>query len=134
MDVSGSGFTIGTPIITTGGPPPADSGPGFQESLEAAATRAADFSPTERATYVRAMVSRSLEMKVGGRTVADVRVALPEFGRDYPHLLEMLFQPSFDPQNLQTMLHMLDRMGQGSLTQHQASVIVGQRVFEKAKK
>ena len=134
MPLSGSNITVGQPILTTGGPPPADSGPGFQESLETAATRPMDFSPAERATYVRAMVSRSLEMKAGGRTVEQVKVALPEFGRDYPHLLEMLFEPEFDPQNLQTMLHMLDRMGQGSLTQHQASVIVGQRVFEKAKK
>jgi len=42
--------------------------------------------------------------------------------------------PQHDKQLLTTMIAMLDRMGEGSLTQHQASMIVGQRLFDKLKK
>jgi hypothetical protein len=78
------------------------------------------------------MVKLAGELKIAGRTVEEIKERVPEFARDYPNLFETVTQPgSYDPTNLQTMLAMLDRMGQGSLNHHQATVIVGKRLAEK---
>jgi len=85
----------------------------------------------ERATYVRAMVKRAEAYKEEKLTVQQIKERLPEFARDYPNLLEaVLSDEPYHKNSLQTMMTMLDRMGEGSLTQHQASVIVGQRLVE----
>lgn len=110
---------------------PPSEGPSIEESLRTAETRSLDFPATERALYIRAMVSRAQELKAAGRSIDDIRGQLPEFARDYPHLFDTVTGPEFDPINLQTMLAMLDRMGQGSLNHHQATVIVGQRLAQK---
>lgn len=117
----------------SGGPPrnPLDA-----ETITDAARRAAAaptlFSPKERAAYVRAMVARVLEYRRERKTVAEIQERLPEFAEEYKHLFEMLTAPEgFDQQNLTIMLAMLDRMGQGALSQHEASIIVGKRLFDK---
>ncbi len=106
------------------------------ESIEDATARAVNaptlFNPKERAAYVRAMVARVLEYRRERKSAEDIRERLPEFAEEYKHLFEMLTAPEgFDQQNLTVMLAMLDRMGQGALTQHEASVIVGKRLFDK---
>lgn len=112
--------------------PPQDTGPTFQESMAAAQTRGLDFPAAERASYVRAMVKCAIEYKEEGRSIAEIRERLPEFVRDYPNLFEMVTQEGgYDRNNLQTMLTMLERMGAGNLNQHQATVIVGQRLAQK---
>ena len=113
-------------------PPPAIDAQSIEEATREAATRPLDFSPNERALYVRTMIQRVKEYQQAGRSVAEIRQLLPEFLRDYPHLFETLTQPGgYDEANLRVMLSMLDRMGAGNLNQHQASVIVGQRLYEK---
>ena len=122
---------------TSGNQPPAGGPPGLdRQSIEEASrdaeSRPLDFLPTERAAYVRAMVQRVTEFQAAGRTTDEIKERLPEFARDYSHLFEMITQPGgYDRQNLHTMLALLDRMGQGGLNQHQASVIVGQRLLQK---
>jgi hypothetical protein len=106
------------------------------ESIEDATARAVNaptlFNPKERAAYVRAMVNRVIEYRRERKSAEDIRERLPEFAEEYKHLFEMLTAPEgFDQQNLTVMLAMLDRMGQGGLTQHEASVIVGKRLFDK---
>jgi arginine/lysine/ornithine decarboxylase len=113
-------------------PPPAIDAQTIEEATREASARPLDFSPSERALYVRTMVQRVTEFKRAGRSTADIRQLLPEFVRDYPHLFETLTQEGeYDEANLRVMLSMLDRMGAGNLNQHQASVIVGQRLYEK---
>ncbi len=104
-------------------------------SIRAAAAEAANretaFPAKERAEYVRAMVKRAEVYKKDGYTLEQIKERLPEFGRDYPNLLEMVVSDEpYHKQTLTTMLAMLDRMGEGSLSQHQASVIVGQRLVQ----
>jgi hypothetical protein len=114
------------------GPPGPPSGPSFQESLREAEARGVEFPAAERAAYIRAMVKRVTEFKQEGKTVEQIQERLPEFAKEYPHLFVMLTQgEGYDAANLQTMLAMLDRMGQGGLNTHQASVIVGQRLASK---
>ena len=104
----------------------------FQRASERAATQPLQFNPGERASYVRAMVNRVLEYRREGKSVNDIKGYLPEFAEEYKHLFEMLTMPEgYDARNLQIMLGMLDQMGRGNLSQHEASVIVGKRLFEK---
>ena len=133
-DISGS-VTLAAPVRTqrtarTG--PPQDTGPSLEDSLREAEVRPLDFPAAERAAYVRAMVTRTLQFKREGRSIEAIREALPEFARDYGHLFEMITgEDGFDTNHLNMMLTMLDRMGQGSLTHHQATTIVGDRTMKK---
>ena len=112
--------------------PPAHTGPTIQEAIAEARTRPLDFPAKERATYVRAMVKRIKELKAAGRTVKQIEEQLPEFKRDHPYLFEMVTEnDSYDEASLETMLSMLDRMGDGGLNHHQAATIVGQRLASK---
>lgn len=132
MPESGNDVSGNRPVRSPFSRPPQDTGPTFQESLATAQTRGLDFPAAERASYVRAMVKRAIDYKTEGRGIAEIRGLLPEFVRDYPNLFEMVTQEEgYDRNNLQTMLAMLERMGQGNLNQHQATVIVGQRLAQK---
>ncbi len=107
-----------------------------RESYESAVARAAQeqiqFDPKERSKYVRAMVARVLEYRRERKSVDEIKERLPEFAEDYKHLFEMITAPEgFDQRNLDIMLAMLDRMGSGVVSQHEASVIVGKRLFEQ---
>ena len=111
--------------------PPRDTGPSIEDSLREAESRSLDFPAAERAIYIRAMVKRTQELRAAGRSLDDIKALLPEFVRDYPHLFETVTGSEFDQSTLQTMLLMLDRMGEGQLNHHQATVIVGKRLAQK---
>lgn len=109
-----------------------EDGPSIEEAISDAQSRPLDFPAAERAVYVRSMVKRVQELKSSGRTAYEIKNLLPEFVRDHPYLFEMITEhDDFDQASLNTMLTMLERMGQGSINHHQATVIVGQRLAEK---
>ena len=112
------------------GPPP-DTGPSIEDSIRDAQARSLDFPATERATYIRAMVHRAQEFREQDMAADEIKEKLPEFARDYPHLFDSAITPDFDQGTLQTMLAMLERMGQGTLNHHQATVIVGKKLAQK---
>lgn len=106
-----------------------------RNSIQSAAADAANqqhaFDAKARSVYIRAMVKRCEEFQSQGLNVESIKEKLPEFARDYPTLFETV--TSSDPYHktsLRTMLAMLDRMGDGNLSQHQASVIVGERLLQ----
>lgn len=104
---------------------------GIQAAAAEAATRQHTFSAKERAAYVRAMVNRCEAYKTDGLSTEAIKERLPEFARDFPHLFESVTgTEEYHKKSLQTMLTLLDRMGEGDLSQHQASVIVGQRLVQ----
>ena len=104
---------------------------GIQQAAREAETQDTGFPAKERAAYVRAMVTRCEAYKNRGLSKEDVQERLPEFARDYPNLFEtVMSNEPWSKQSLTTMLALLDRMGEGSLSQHQASVIVGQRLVQ----
>jgi hypothetical protein len=107
-----------------------------RESYESAAAVASatkhEFNAKDRAMYVRSMVVRTHEYIRERRSVNEIKDLLPEFVRDYKHLFDMITDPAgYDASNLQVMLAMLDHMDSGNLTQHDASVIVGKRLYSK---
>jgi len=104
---------------------------GIQAAAAEAATRQHTFSAKERADYIRAMVKRCEAYKIDALSIEAIKERLPEFARDYPQLFEMVTgTEEYHKNSLQTMLSMLDKMAAGDLSQHQASVIVGQRLVQ----
>lgn len=101
------------------------------ERMAEAASRPLDFQPKERAQYIRDSLALIETYQSQGLTTEQIKEKVPTFVRDYKNLFEMVTQPGgYNKQSLKTMLVMLDRMGSGELSQHQASVIVGQRLAD----
>jgi len=104
----------------------------YKSAARVAAQTPHEFNAKERAIYVRAMVTRTQEYLKERRTVDEIKELLPEFVRDYKHLFDMVTDPNgYDKSNLDIMLAMLDHMDSGNLSQHDASVIVGKRLYSK---
>ncbi len=102
-----------------------------REAMEEAANRPLDFLPKERAQYVRDCIALIELYQSQQMTTEEIKIKMPTFVEHYKNLFEMVTQPGgYNKQSLKTMLAMLDRMGTGELTQHQASVIVGQRLAD----
>ena len=83
-----------------------------------------------RATYLRDMVAKVKELKQSGKTMDEIKTQTGGFHLQYPSLFKMLSKDVYDEAAIRTMLYMLEKMGTGELSQHQASVIVGQRLHD----
>lgn len=84
-----------------------------------------------RATYVKAQVERVKAMKEAGKSAEEIKAEVSRFAEDYPALFKMLMSSeTFNEASLKTMLALLERMGTGEMSQHQASVVVGQRLHD----
>jgi hypothetical protein len=69
------------------------------------------------------------EGKLMGEAEQDPR--LTQFVASYPALFKMLFKIDINNEaSLRTMMSLLERMGTGQMTQDQASVVVGQRLYD----
>lgn len=104
----------------------------LRESIAEAEAAPLNFMPKERAIYVRTMIATIEQYQSEGKTTEEIKERVPEFARDYKNLFEAATDPSgYSKQNLKTMLALLERMGEGSLSQHQASVIVGKKLADQ---
>jgi hypothetical protein len=104
----------------------------IERASRAAANQRHTFNAADRATYVRSMVQRVAEYRAQRKTAEEIKELLPEFVRDYKNLFEMITSPDgYNQQDLAIMLNMLQHMHTGSLSQHEASVIVGKRLYER---
>lgn len=101
------------------------------ERMAEAANRPLDFQPKERAQYVRDSIALVEVYQQQGFSTEQIKEKVPTFVQHYKNLFDMITMPGgYNKQSLKTMLVMLDKMGAGELTQHQASIIVGQRLAD----
>lgn len=104
----------------------------LRDSIAEAEQAPLNFMPKERAAYVRSMIALIETLQSEGKTVEQIKERVPEFARDYENLFKAATSgEAFNKQNLKTMLALLDRMGEGQLSQHQASVIVGKKLADQ---
>ena len=97
---------------------------------EVAATEATKFDATERSAFIRSHIDQIKAMIKSGHSVDDIKSVFPDFSEQYPNLLEMLLRPGgFDENSLSLMIRMLEKMGQGKASQHEASIQVGQHLL-----
>lgn len=95
------------------------------EAIAEAKTRDLDFDPAERSISVKQNILRMVEMMRIGKTEQQIREELAPFVEQYPELFKKVLSND-DLTPLQNMMNLMDRMAAGSLSQHDASVIVGQ--------
>jgi hypothetical protein len=96
-----------------------------------AANEPTRFNATERSAFIRSNVQQVRRMVNEGRySIDDIKAIFPEFSEQYPNLLEMLTRPGgYDERSLNLMINMLDKMGAGRASQHEASIQVGQHLL-----
>lgn len=100
---------------------------GVLAASEEAAKAPTLFNPRERAAYVKDRVLEIRRLRSLGQTDEQIKTAAGSFVEQYPTLFQMAVEPHFDMNQFTLMLGLLDRMG-GGMSQHQASVIVGQKL------
>ena len=94
---------------------------------EKAATESTRFNATERSEFVKNHVDKIKMMIQSGHSIDDIKGVFPDFSEQYPHILEMITRPNgYDQRSLDIMINMLNKMGQGRASQHEASIQIGQ--------
>ena len=98
---------------------------------EKAATEPTRFNASERSTFIKDhIVKITTVLKSGNSSLDDIKSVFPEFCEQYPNILEMITRPGgYDQRSLDMMLIMLEKMGSGKASQHEASIQVGQHLL-----
>jgi hypothetical protein len=97
---------------------------------EKAANEPTRFNATERSAFVKDHIEKISTMVKSKHSVDDIKAVFPEFCEQYPNILEMITRPGgYDQRSLDMMVKMLEKMGQGLKSQHEASIQVGQHLL-----
>ena len=102
----------------------------MEEATAEAEARPMDYNPADRARYVRSMVQDVARWMAEGESENKIKERVPEFVEQYPELFKKLIQKQ-DLAPIQSMLSMLDSMGQGNISQHQASIAIGKKLVDR---
>lgn len=102
----------------------------IEEATREAEARSIDFNPRERATAIREILSVLVPLVRQGKLESELRILHPVMIENYPELFKKIIAKQ-DLTPLNTMLSMLDKMAEGRISQHEASVIVGQRLVDR---
>ena len=104
--------------------------PSFQPPPEEEAIPLEPGVARTRSGYIKSNLDKMIKLKQEGKTKEEIQEMFERFIVDYPALFKMVMSPNYNEGSLKTMMAMLEKMGSGELTQHQASVIVGQRLHD----
>jgi alcohol dehydrogenase class IV len=102
----------------------------MEEATAEAEARPLDYQPSQRATFIRTMLRDIAQWMSRGDSEESIRQRAHQFIEEYPELFKKIIQRQ-DLSPIQNMLSMLDRMAKGNLSQHQASIIVGQKLVDR---
>ena len=102
----------------------------IEERVAEAQAKPIAFEPKDRITYIRESVRDIQAEMAQGLPVSEITTRHADFARDYKELFKKVVQKE-DLGPLKTMFGALEKMGQGTLSQHEASVIVGQKLVDK---
>jgi hypothetical protein len=110
--------------------PPALDRQSIEEATAEAEARALEYDPNVRARYIREMLRDIARWMAEGMPEETIRAKVPDFIERYPELFKKIINKQ-DLSPIQSMLAMLDRMGEGNISQHQASVIIGKKLVDR---
>lgn len=97
---------------------------------EKAANEPTRFNATERSSFVKTHVEKVSKMLKDKHSLDDIKAVFPEFCEQYPNILEMITRPGgYDQRSLDMMIKLLEKMGHGAKSQHEASIQVGQHLL-----
>ena len=100
------------------------------EATAEAEARPLEYDPNVRARYIRQMLQDIALWMSHGDSEESIRERVPDFIEKYPELFKKIINKQ-DLAPIQSMLAMLDRMGEGNISQHQASVIIGKKLVDR---
>ena len=103
---------------------------GVLAAVEEAKDAPTVFKPKERAVYIRERITEIRKLRSLGQTDDQIKSALGSFVTQYPTLFAAAVEPNFNQAQLEFMLGLFDKMDRG-MSQHQASVIVGEKLADK---
>jgi hypothetical protein len=117
--------------MSTTAPPPVERKK-IQEAIKEAETRALDFNPATRASFIREKVGtiELLRRKGLNEKQLEKHADLSDFVEKYPELFKKIISGE-DISMLRNMLDMLDKMGSGNISQHNASVVIGKELASR---
>ncbi len=97
---------------------------------EKAANEPTRFNAAQRSAFVKDHIEKVSTMVKSKHSIDDIKSVFPEFCEQYPNILEMITRPGgYDQRSLDMMVKMLEKMGQGLKSQHEASIQVGQHLL-----
>jgi hypothetical protein len=102
----------------------------IEDATAEAESRQLDYHPAERAKYIRTMLQDITGWMNQGETKEMITARVPHFVEAYPELFKKIISKQ-DLTPIQSMLAMLDQMSKGHLSQHQASIQVGQHLVDR---
>ena len=101
----------------------------MEEATAEAESRALEYDPAVRAQYIRSMLQDIALWMSHGDSEDTIKERVPQFIEQYPELFKKIINKQ-DLAPIQSMLSMLDKMGQGVKSQHEASIHVGQHLLD----
>lgn len=101
----------------------------YDDAANDAQNRQLEYDPSVRANYIRQMLRDIPQMLERGMTEEEIKAETGDFAEKYPNFFKKLIDKE-DLQPIHTMVNMLDRMGTGEINQHQASVVVGTKLYQ----
>jgi hypothetical protein len=110
--------------------PPTLDRQSIEEATAEAEARSLEYDPNVRARYIREMLRDIARWMAEGMPEDTIREKVPDFIEKYPELFKKIINKQ-DLSPIQSMLAMLDRMGEGNISQHQASVIIGKKLVDR---
>ncbi len=102
----------------------------IDEATAEAESRTLDFDPKTRALFIREMLTDIPRWMAQGQSEESIRQKVPQFVEKYPELFAKIISKQ-DLTPIHSMLVMLDKMGEGQISQHQASVIIGKKLVDR---
>jgi hypothetical protein len=102
----------------------------IEDATAEAEARQLDYHPAERAKYIRTMLQDITGWMNQGETKEMIIARIPYFVEVYPELFKKIISNQ-DLTPVQSMLAILDQMAKGHLSQHQASIQVGQQLVDR---
>ena len=100
-----------------------------EEATREAQAKPLEFDPKERAAHIRQMLAEIPPLVDRGVPVEDIKKTYEDLSRQYKELFKKITEKQ-DLTPIRAMLAALDKMGEGRLTQHEASIKVGQRLVD----
>lgn len=84
----------------------------------------------DRAVFIRDNIKLVERLRDEGKTFDEMKEAASQFANNFPHLFIMVTSnDGYNKETLKTMLAMIDKMAASQISQHDASVKVGEHLM-----
>ena len=84
----------------------------------------------DRVVFIRDLVKEVNQHMKEGKTFDEIKELVPLLANNYPHLFVMITsKEGYDTHTLNLMIQMLENMGKASISQHDASIKIGEHLM-----